>query len=67
MTVRGKWDFDPKQSRTNFYGAMIVIDGFDHLKSDWRTVTPGIVSLDVERHWFRIVMGSASAYPYVKQ
>jgi len=67
VTVRGTWDFDPKESRANFYGAMIVADGFDHLRRDWRTVTTGIVSLDVERRWFRVVMGSASTYPYVKQ
>src|SRR5260370_4731353 len=24
VTVRGTWDFDPKESRANFYGAMIV-------------------------------------------
>ena len=67
VTVRGKWDFDPKESRANFYGAMIVADGFDHLRTDWQTVTTGIVSLDVERHWFRVVMGSAVTHPYIKQ
>ena len=67
LTVRGTWDFDPKESRANFYGAVIVADGFDHLRSDWRTPTSGIVSLDVERHWFRIVMASAATYPYMKQ
>src|ERR1700730_11349683 len=67
VTVRGTWDFDPKESRANFYGAMIVADGFDHLRGDWRTVTTGIVSLDVEMHWFRIMMATAETYPYVKQ
>jgi hypothetical protein len=67
VTVRGRWEFDPRESRANFYGAMIVTDGFDHLRSDWRTVTTGIVSLDVERRWFRVVMGSAATYPYIKQ
>jgi len=67
LTVQGTWDFDPKESHANFYGALIVADGFDHLRSDWRTVTAGIVSLDVERRWFKVVMGSAATYPYVKQ
>ena len=67
VTVRGTWDFDAKESRANFYGALIVADGFDHLRGDWRTVTTGIVSLDVERHWFRVGMGSAATYPYIKQ
>jgi hypothetical protein len=67
VTVRGIWEFDPTESRATFYGAMIVADGFDHLRNDWRTVTKGIVSLDVERRWFRVLMGSAATYPYMKQ
>jgi len=67
LTVRGTWNFDPKESRANFYGAVIVADEFDHLRSDWQTPTSGLVSLDVERHWFRIVMSSAATYPYNKQ
>ncbi len=67
VTVRGKWDFDPKESRASFYGALIVADPFDDLREDWRTPTTGIVSLDVERRWFRVLMDSASTYPYVKQ
>jgi hypothetical protein len=67
VTVHGKWEFDPKESRANFYGAMIVTDGLDHIRSDWLTVTPGIVSLDVEEHWFKIVMDSAATHPYIKQ
>ena len=67
VTVRGKWDFDSKGSRVNFDRLMMVVDGTGHLKSDWRTVTPGIASLDVETHWFRITMASAAVYPYVKQ
>jgi hypothetical protein len=67
VTVRGTWDFDPKESRASFYGALLVTDGFGNLRKDWRTVTTGIVSLDVERHWFKIVMASAETYPYVKQ
>jgi len=67
VTVRGTWEFDPKESRANFHRVMIVTDGFDHLRSDWRTVTTGIVSLDVERRWFRVLMDSAATYPYIKQ
>jgi maltose-binding protein MalE len=67
VTVHGTWDFDAKESRANFYGAMVVTSPFGHLSKDWRTVTGGIVSLDVEKHWFRFVMGSALPYPYVKE
>ncbi|MBI3476056.1 MAG: hypothetical protein HY010_10005 [Acidobacteria bacterium] len=67
MTIRGTWDFDPKESRAHLYGSMTVADGFGHLRSDWRTVTAGVDSLDVERHWFRVVMGSAATSPYIKQ
>ncbi len=67
VTVNGKWDFDPQGSRVNLYGLMIVVDGVGHLRSDWQTVTPGIVSLDVEMHWFRTIMASAATYPYIKQ
>jgi hypothetical protein len=67
VTARGKWEFAPNESRANFYGAMILTDGFDHVRPDWRTVTGGIVSLDVERHWFRVVMNSAATYPFIKQ
>ena len=67
LAVRGTWDFDTNKSRANLYGSMIVADGFDHLRSDWRTVTAGVDSLDVERQWFRVVMGSAATYPYIKQ
>lgn len=67
VTFQGKWDFDSQGSRVNFDRLMMVIDGTGHLKSDWRTATPGIASLDVETHWFRIIMASASPHPYVKQ
>ena len=66
-TVRGTWTFEPNESRVNLYGAMIVTDRFDHLRTDWHAVTKGIVSWDVERRWFKVLMGSASTYPYVKQ
>ena len=63
--VHGKWDFDSQGSRVNLEGLMIVVNGTGHLRSDWRT--PGTASLDVEMHWFRIIMASAATYPYVKQ
>jgi|SRR5271157_2113259 len=66
-TLQGKWDFDAQGSRVNFDRLMVVMDGTGHLKSDWRTATPGIASLDVETRWFRIIMASAAKYPYVKQ
>jgi hypothetical protein len=66
-TVRGKWDFDPGESQVTLYGAMIAADEFDHLRKEWKTVTSGIVSLDVEIRWFKILIGSAFTYPYVKQ
>jgi hypothetical protein len=67
LTVHGKWDFEPKASRVNFDHLMMIVDGTGHLKSDWQMATPGIASLDVESHWFRLTMASAAAYPYVKQ
>jgi hypothetical protein len=67
VTVHGTWDFDQTESRANFYRALIVTDGFDNLRRDWRIATTGIVSLDVERHWFRVVMASGTTHPYVKQ
>lgn len=67
VTVNGKWDYDTKGRRVNLAGYVTVVDGFGGLRSDWRTVKPGIASFDVEMHWFRIVMASAAAYPYVKQ
>lgn len=66
-TAKGSWSFDPPESRVTLTGKMVVVDGFDNLKSDWRTDTSGISSFDVERHWFKIVMASAQTYPYVKQ
>ena len=66
-TAKGSWRFDANESRITFSGSMVVLDGFDRLRSDWRTVTPGVVSMDVERHWFRVLLASAQKYPYVKQ
>jgi hypothetical protein len=67
VTLQGKWDFDSQGSRVNFDRLMMVMDGTGHLKNYWQTATPGIASLDVETHWFRVTMTSAAAYPYVKQ
>jgi hypothetical protein len=59
--------FDSEDSRVTFYGALIVADQYDHLREGWRTPASGLVSLDVEEHWFKVVMATASTYPYVKQ
>ena len=68
VTVRGSWSFDPKEkSRVDLYGLMFVVDGFSELRSDWRTVKPGLASFGVQRRWFKVMMGSAGRYPYVKQ
>ena len=67
VALQGKWNFDAQGSRVNFDRLMMVMDGTGHLKSDWRTATPGIASLDVETLWFRIIMASAATYPYVKE
>jgi hypothetical protein len=65
VTVHGKWDFDRKESRVGFDDALVIDDGFGHLRPDWRK--PGIASLEVEEQWFRVVMNSGSAYPYLKR
>ena len=66
-TVQGTWEFDQKEGRITLYGSMIIVDGFGRLRNDWRSVDSGIASLDVERHWSRVLMASAAKYPYVKQ
>ena len=40
-TARGSWVFDPKQSRIDLDGSMVVVDGFGNLKSDWETAPRG--------------------------
>lgn len=67
ITVHGKWNFDSQGSRVNIENIKIVVDGTGKLRSDWQTEMPGTASLDVEMHWFRIIMASAATYPYVKQ
>lgn len=67
VTVQGSCEYDEHESRITLTGTMIVVDGFGRLRNDWRTVTPGVDSMDVEKHWSRILIGSAAKYPYVKQ
>jgi hypothetical protein len=67
VVVTGHWKFNPSQSRVNLYDSMVVVDGFGNLRADWRSPQIGVASMDVEMHWFKIVMGSASKYPYMKQ
>ena len=67
VTVSGKWEYDANGGRVNLEGFVSAVDGFGHLRSDWRAVKPGVASFDIEIHWFRIVMASAAAHPYVKQ
>jgi len=66
VTVHGRWSFDQQASYAHFHGLMIVDDGHGNLSNDWRTPTSILVEMDVEMHWFRIVMASAARYPYVK-
>jgi hypothetical protein len=66
-TVRGSWKFDGHDSRVNLYGSMVVVDGFGALRRDWRIVASGFVSMDVEMHWSKILIGSAGECPYIKQ
>jgi hypothetical protein len=63
----GSWEFDSKDSRVTLHGALIVDDGFGGLRGGWRTPTTGLVSFDVELHWFRVEMGTGLPNPYLKQ
>jgi hypothetical protein len=67
VSAKGTWRYDATDSRITLTDSMIVVDGFDKLRSDWRTVAPGVVSMDVEKHWSRVLMASAAKYPYVKR
>lgn len=67
ITVQGKWEYNYQGNRMNLDGFISVVDGFGHLRSDWRMAKPGLASFDIEMHWFRIIMASAAAYPYAKQ
>lgn len=66
-TVKGQWSFDPTASYATFKGVMIVDDGNGHLNDDWQNPSHVPVDMDVEMHWFRVVMESAADYPYMKQ
>jgi hypothetical protein len=66
VSVRGTWEFESRDSRVNLRGALVVTDGFGRLRPEWQQPSTGIVSLDVETHWFRVVIASAAKYPYVK-
>jgi len=67
VIVRGTWDFDAKVHRISLYGVLLVTDGLGNLRKDWRTVTKGIVSPDVDKRWFKVVMTLDQEYLYVKQ
>ena len=69
VTVRGSWQFDPRSERTrlDLYGSLVVDNGFGKLRTDWRKVEPGLVSLPVEMLWFKITIGSGGEFPYLKQ
>lgn len=67
VVVHGKWSYGLKDSRVNLYGLMVITDGFGRLRPGWRSIAAGLVSFDIEKHWFRIEMASASQYPYIKQ
>jgi hypothetical protein len=45
----------------------VVDNGFGKLRTDWRKVEPGLVSLPVEMLWFKITIGSGGEFPYLKQ
>lgn len=70
--AHGQWKFDSinssADSYVDLYGSMWVVDGFDHLRSDWRKINPGMTaSLPAELLWFRVTLNSGGDYPYVKQ
>jgi hypothetical protein len=67
VTSSGTWTFDTKDSRIKFKGLVFVVDGFGHLKRDWRTSQPDFASLPAEILWFKITINSGAEYPYVKQ
>jgi hypothetical protein len=67
LTASGRWSFDSEASYAQLQGFIMVDDGSGHLNHNWRTPKSDLVLLDVEMHWFRIVMESAAEHPYVKQ
>lgn len=70
LVLRGSWKFEATRSagRLTFIGLAVVADQSEEaLNPDWRSPSRGIISSDIERHWFRVLIGSASQHPYVKQ
>src|SRR5215472_644224 len=67
--ARGRWEYeDSRGSRVDLYRLMSVDDGFGQLRKDWATTQPGtLLSLSVDRIWFRINISSGAQYPYLKQ
>ncbi len=66
-TVKGEWSLDPDGSSANVRGLLSVDDGNGRLNSNWRDPTSIPTALDVEMHWFKIVMESGAEHPYVKR
>ena len=67
ITTTGTWEFDSKESYVRLNDFLSVVDGFGHLKSDWRATKPAPAALPAGRLWFRITIDSGAEYPYVKQ
>ena len=67
QTAKGQWSFDFQSGYAKFYGLMIIDDGNGRLSETWRTPTPTLVLMDIERHGGNVVMESAAAYPYFKK
>lgn len=70
VVLHGSWKFEATRAagRLTFLGlAVVANDSEDALNPGWRNPSRGLISADIERHWFRIVIASASDYPYVKQ
>jgi len=63
----GTWKFDSKESYVRLNDFLSVVDGFGHLKSDWRTTKPGLAALPVGRMWFKVNIDSGGQHPYIKQ
>jgi hypothetical protein len=65
--AQGKWEFDASESLVTFYGALVVDDGRDHVRPDWRVPPSGVAGFYVEKEWFTVVMASGLPHPYIKQ
>jgi hypothetical protein len=64
-TAKGSWNFDATDSTISLHGAMLVVDGFGHLKTHWREVED-LPEVPVELLWLRTEIESSESYPYVK-